>query len=710
MNKIIYTIIGLLALSSVVYAQTPGGINAYQGGTGYTSIPQYGWLSGGGTGALRLVSSTSPTVGYLTATSTATSTFSGNLYTKNLTVGVATTSTTDISYSSFWGDVYLNNANLRAILDNKGQAGSLYFDGFTTSARGYYTLNNSIGTSSVTLTARFRVPESGIIGNSSVFQLSNSNSAGASAGGFGILFPTPATDLGIRLFSTTTTGNFIGRNYTDWVTRNAGKTVDIAIVRDYANNDVYLYTNGVLETVRTVLNGGTAPTWQEPITSNFVMFGARSASAVYNDRIYNVRVWNRALSQNEIRKLSETGVMFADQSGSLTVQTSGTLTRGKRYRIQDYVAGDDFTNIGASSNASGVEFVTTGTTPTTWTNGSNLYQIGAVLDASFENVNPAQSTTIIENSSNRFTGTLTATGVTQVKPTNQIGNLFFGSTGNVGIGTTTPISALQVTDATNGSTITYGGKGTIVSGDTIGALDTYSNDASVGLTGVVSRIKTLAEADFISSQAKTSLVFQTNTGVAGTLGEVMRLTSAGLVGIGTTTPEATLDIHRTTGSGTAGTNLLLGMGASGGNSWGVRFNADNSALALDRNYGTWSNVMTWDRIDGDVGIASSTPYAKLSVTNTGSAPSFIVEDSTSPDATPFIIDASGNVGIGTTSPQTSLQVNSAATSTISATVVSGSTRSTTLGGRIILQDVAGGTCTEITTQSGVITSKAVACP
>ena len=227
---------------------------------------------------------------------------------------------------------------------------------------------------------------------------------------------------------------------------------------------------------------------------------------------------------------------------------------------------------------------------------------------------------------------------------------------------------------------------------------------------MVSRIKTLAEADFISSQAKTSLVFQTNTGLAGTLGEVMRLTSAGLVGIGTTTPEATLDIHRTIGSATAGTNLLLGMGASGGNSWGVRFNADNSALALDRNYGTWSNVMTWDRIDGDVGIASSTPYAKLSVTNTGSAPSFIVEDSTSPDATPFIIDASGNVGIGTTSPQTSLQVNSAATSTISATVVSGSTRSTTLGGRIILQDVAGGTCTEITTQSGVITSKAVACP
>lgn len=52
---------------------------------------------------------------------------------------------------------------------------------------------------------------------------------------------------------------------------------------------------------------------------------------------------------------------------------------------------------------------------------------------------------------------------------------------------------------------------------------------------------------------------------------------------------------------------------------------------------------------GSVGIGSSTPYAKLSVTNTSSGPSFFVEDSTN-DQSPFVIDASGNVGIGTTSP------------------------------------------------------------
>ena len=60
---------------------------------------------------------------------------------------------------------------------------------------------------------------------------------------------------------------------------------------------------------------------------------------------------------------------------------------------------------------------------------------------------------------------------------------------------------------------------------------------------------------------------------------------------------------------------------------------------------------------GNLGIASSTPWAKLSVTNTGTGPSFIVEDSTSPDTTPFIIDASGNVGIGTASSGRKLEIS-----------------------------------------------------
>jgi hypothetical protein len=60
--------------------------------------------------------------------------------------------------------------------------------------------------------------------------------------------------------------------------------------------------------------------------------------------------------------------------------TSGTLTVGKVYTITTYQSGDDFTNVGASSNANGVVFTATGTTPTTWTNSSTLTAVGTKVE------------------------------------------------------------------------------------------------------------------------------------------------------------------------------------------------------------------------------------------------------------------------------------------------------------------------------------------
>ena len=54
--------------------------------------------------------------------------------------------------------------------------------------------------------------------------------------------------------------------------------------------------------------------------------------------------------------------------------TSGTLTVGYHYRIASYVSSDDFTNVGCPRNATGQCFVATGTTPTTWSNGSVLIE------------------------------------------------------------------------------------------------------------------------------------------------------------------------------------------------------------------------------------------------------------------------------------------------------------------------------------------------
>lgn len=59
-----------------------------------------------------------------------------------------------------------------------------------------------------------------------------------------------------------------------------------------------------------------------------------------------------------------------------TTYTTGVLEVGFVYEITDYQAGDDFLNVGASANATGVTFTATASAPDDWTNGSELTLIG----------------------------------------------------------------------------------------------------------------------------------------------------------------------------------------------------------------------------------------------------------------------------------------------------------------------------------------------
>ncbi len=49
----------------------------------------------------------------------------------------------------------------------------------------------------------------------------------------------------------------------------------------------------------------------------------------------------------------------------------------------------------------------------------------------------------------------------------------------------------------------------------------------------------------------------------------------------------------------------------------------------------------------------------LRITQTGSGNALVVEDSTNPDTTPFIVKSDGKVGIGTTAPATAMEISSA---------------------------------------------------
>lgn len=63
-------------------------------------------------------------------------------------------------------------------------------------------------------------------------------------------------------------------------------------------------------------------------------------------------------------------------------------------------------------------------------------------------------------------------------------------------------------------------------------------------------------------------------------------------------------------------------------------------------------------------IEGSSSGDLVRITQTGSGNALVVEDSANPDSTPFIVDSSGNVGIGTSSPATLLHIESTASSNI----------------------------------------------
>jgi hypothetical protein len=113
------------------------------------------------------------------------------------------------------------------------------------------------------------------------------------------------------------------------------------------------------------------------------------------------------------------------------------------------------------------------------------------------------------------------------------------SAGNVGIGTNNPATKLVVSDTT-GATIRINSTkdGTWTVGESFGALEFYGNDTSGTGPSTRAVIEALSSSTFGLS---TNLVFKINNG-GGAATEYLRIDSAGLVGIKTTSPYKSLTV------------------------------------------------------------------------------------------------------------------------------------------------------------------------
>ena len=189
------------------------------------------------------------------------------------------------------------------------------------------------------------------------------------SGGIGYGIEVREDDLHIRLDDNTADASaIIG---TAVFAADTEGTVVVTFDRD---GNATAFVNGI--NVGTVDISGSALTLAN--AGDYVLGDDVAGSKVMTGQISLNQLWNRLLTETEVKAITNGApVDFADSAANQTEQTSGTLTIGQRYRLNDFITGDDFANIGAT-NEDGNEWIATGTTPTTWSNNSKVVPIGVV--------------------------------------------------------------------------------------------------------------------------------------------------------------------------------------------------------------------------------------------------------------------------------------------------------------------------------------------
>ena len=189
------------------------------------------------------------------------------------------------------------------------------------------------------------------------------------------------------------------------------------------------------------------------------------------------------------------------------------------------------------------------------------------------------------------------------------------SNGNVGIGTTNPFGKLDV-------------RGRV-----------YANSLSLNVAST-------GDAEINSGSSTYALQFK-----AGNF-DTMHISKGGNVGIGTTSPGYSLDVHTINGGG-------IGVQGASDANHGWRLKPFGNDLQIVQNLISNGERLTIQD-GGNVGIGTTSPASHLHVVGQGyftrssntSAPLYAKQDGTGPSA----YFMGGNVGIGTTNPSATLQV------------------------------------------------------
>ena len=148
------------------------------------------------------------------------------------------------------------------------------------------------------------------------------------------------------------------------------------------------------------------------------------------------------------------------------------------------------------------------------------------------------------------------------------------------------------------------------------------------------------------------------TGATGATGSAGAAASITLGAVTTGEPGSNVSVTNTGTSSAAVFNFAIPRGLQGQQGLaGDKGDTGPVGPAGTGNVSTYTNnVFTTEQV-----IAASSATDLLRITQTGAGNALVVEDSANPDSTPFVVSASGLVGIGTTSPSAQLDVRSTTT-------------------------------------------------
>ena len=265
------------------------------------------------------------------------------------------------------------------------------------------------------------------------------------------------------------------------------------------------------------------------------------------------------------------------------------------------------------------------------------------------------------------------------------------SAGNVGIGTSSPSELLEVSKSTDGATIRISSTQNDSSHSTttpFGILEFHSSDSSGAGAGVRGSVKSMPAS---TTGGAADLVFSTANSTTHDV-EMMRITDAGRVGIGTNSPDTIMEIRgadpvltvRDSSTSSSDANSTLRLAESGASdALGVHYDIALDNLDLKFGYSNDGSAATERvRIDssGRLGIGTSSPAESLHTSGNirlgDSAPAELYtnsselrlgvdknDDNDTSNLTFYVnnsekarIDKDGFFGIGTTAPDLEFHV------------------------------------------------------